>query len=313
MNAVSLDLLRQRAAVLRTVRRFFAERDYLEVETPVLVPCPGLDVHLDAFEVRAHDGAVAGYLSTSPEYQMKRLLCGGLERIFQVAHSFRSGERGHRHNPEFTMLEWYQVGASYASLMDETEALVRAVAMAHRGGSLRALGEVDATKPFARLTVIKAFELFAGVGRDEVLAMAAHDEERYFRLLVERVEPGLASLARPVFLHDYPAAQASLARRKPDDLACCERFELYVGDIELCNGFGELCDAEEQRARFVADQAARRSLGKPVYPLDEHFLADLERGMPACSGNALGLDRLVALVAGTASIGEVMAFSAERL
>jgi lysyl-tRNA synthetase class 2 len=313
MSAISIEHLRLRAAVLRTVRDFFVGRDYLEVETPALVPSPGLDVHLDAFEVRTHEGKLAGYLSTSPEYQMKRLLCGGLERIFQLAHSFRSGERGHRHNPEFTMLEWYRVGASYGELMAETEALVRAVATAHRGGRLWVTRDLDVTTPFARLTVVEAFERFAGVGRGEVLSLAAHDEERYFRLLIERVEPGLAALGRPVFLHDYPATQASLARRKADDPECCERFELYVGDVELCNGFGELCDPTEQRARFLEDQRARRAQSKPIYPLDERFLDDLERGMPACSGNALGLDRLVALVAGTESIGDVLAFPADRL
>ncbi|MBM4357467.1 MAG: EF-P lysine aminoacylase GenX, partial [Deltaproteobacteria bacterium] len=201
----------------------------------------------------------------------------------------------------------------YEELMTETEDLVRAVALAHRSGKLWAGRDIDAIAPFLRITVARAFERFAGLSREAMLALAAADEDRYFRLLVERVEPGLATLDRPVFLHDYPATQASLARSKPGDSQVCERFELYVGEIELCNGFGELCDPSEQRARFLADQAARRVAGKPVYPIDDRFLAALEDGMPEASGNALGLDRLVACLAGADTIADVMAFPHERL
>jgi elongation factor P--(R)-beta-lysine ligase len=307
------EALELRAAVIATVRAFFAARGYLEVDTPVLVPSPGLDLHLDAFEVAGG----AGYLVTSPEYQMKRLLGEGLERIVQIGHCFRRGERGERHNPEFTMVEWYRAGAGWRELVDETEALVRAVAEAHRGGKLFALAggaarDIDVGGPFARLTVVEAFERFAGVGRDEVLRIAQGDEERYFRLLIERVEPGIAALGAPVFLCDYPASQASLARKKPEDPDLCERFELYLGDVELCNGFGELTDPAEQRARFVEDRRRRAAQGLPVYPIDEQFLAAVAR-MRACAGNALGLDRLIAAAAGTAAIADVMAFPAERL
>lgn len=312
-DIVSPERLRLRAAVLGTVRAFFAERGYLEVDTPALVPSPGLDLHLDAFEVRASDGRAAGYLITSPEYQMKRLLTLGLDRIVQVAHCYRSGERGRRHNPEFSMLEWYRVGATYDALMDETEALVRTVATVHRQGKLWAGADIDVMGPFVRVTVAEAFERFAGVSRSEFLRLAAHDEDQYFRILVDAIEPGLASLRGAVFLYDYPASQASLARKKPEDPALCERFELYLGDVELCNGFGELCDATEQRQRFLADQGLRAAHGKAIYPLDERFLTDLERGMPPCSGNALGLERLVAAVAGTEDIREVIAFPYDRL
>lgn len=312
-DIVSPERLRLRAAVLGTVRAFFAERGYLEVDTPALVPSPGLDLHLDAFEVRASDGRAAGYLITSPEYQMKRLLTLGLDRIVQVAHCYRSGERGRRHNPEFSMLEWYRVGATYDALMDETEALVRTVATVHRQGKLWAGADIDVMGPFVRVTVAEAFERFAGVSRSELLRLAAHDEDQYFRILVDAIEPGLASLRGAVFLYDYPASQASLARKKPEDPALCERFELYLGDVELCNGFGELCDATEQRQRFLADQGLRAAHGKAIYPLDERFLTDLERGMPPCSGNALGLERLVAAVAGTEDIREVIAFPYDRL
>jgi lysyl-tRNA synthetase class 2 len=212
------------------------------------------------------------------------------------------------------MLEWYCARAGYRELMDETEQLVREVASMHRGGQLWADGaDVDVSQPFARMTVAEAFERYAGVNRAEMLDMAARDEERFFRLMVERIEPALRERAAPVFLVDYPASQASLARSKPEDPSSCERFELYLGDVELCNGFGELCDAVEQRARLERDQRRRAELGKPVYPIDEKFLSDMAQGMPPCAGNALGLDRLVAAAAGVDAIGEVMAFPTDRV
>jgi lysyl-tRNA synthetase class 2 len=313
MTRTLLEHLTLRARVFATVREFFATRAYLEVETPALVPSPGLDLHLDAFAVTTPEGRHAGYLITSPEYQMKRLLCAGLPRTFQFARCFRAGEIGRRHNPEFTMLEWYRAGSGYEELMSETEALVRQVANVHRDGVLWAGHDIDLREPFERLTVAQAFERFAGIPRDGMLDLARSDEDAYFRVLVDQVEPGIGSLGRPLFLHDYPATQASLARKKPNEPEVCERFELYVGDIELCNGFGELCDPVEQRARFLDDQEARRRQGKPVYPIDERFLEALESGMPDASGNALGLDRLIACVAGTDSIDEVMAFPHGRL
>ncbi len=291
--------LRLRAAVTETVRRFFAERDYLEVETPILVPSPGLDLHLDAFEVPG-----AGFLITSPEYQMKRLLAEGLPRIYQLVRCFRRGELGARHNPEFTMLEWYGAGMTMAAMMDETEALVARVMATHGAGP---------PPPFERWTVCEAYRQFAGVGREELLSMAAHDEDRYFRLLVDHVEPGFMAREAPVLLHHFPSSHASLARRCPNDPELAERFELYWGDIELCNGFGELTDPAEQRRRLEDDQAKRRAARKPVYPIDEKFLGALERGMPPAAGNALGLDRLVAICAGVTSIAEVMAFSADTV
>src|SRR5205823_11337521 len=225
---------------------------------------------------------------TSPEYQMKRLVAEGLPRIFQLARCFRRGELGDRHNPEFTMLEWYRAGADDRDLMNETEELIRTVAQTHRGGRLFAAGDVDVTRPFARMTVAEAFASFAGCGRAEMLALAEHDEDRYFRLLVERIEPALRERGEPLFLHDFPASQASLAQKKPDDPELCQRFELYLGDVELCNGFGELTDPIEQRARFEADQRRRAARGLPVYPIDERFLAALG-SLPPCAGNALGL------------------------
>jgi elongation factor P--(R)-beta-lysine ligase len=295
--------LEHRARKIAQVRAFFEARGFLEVETPLLVPSPGLDVHLDAFAVEAAGGT--RYLSTSPEYQMKRLLADGYPRIFQIAKAFRRDELGERHNPEFTMLEWYLAPGSVEDVLRDTEQLVAAVT----GGSLVLDGEThDASPPFLRMTVLEAYAKFADSSAEETLALAEHQEERFFRLLLDKVEPGILGLARAVFLTEYPASQASLARRKPGDPRVAERFELYAGGVELCNGFGELTDPVEQRERFERDRRTRAERGLPVYPIDEKFLAALERGLPPCAGNALGLDRLIALSCGSKRIADVMAF-----
>jgi lysyl-tRNA synthetase class 2 len=307
----------ERARVLSTLRAFFDERGFLEVETPILVPSPGLDLHLDAFEIAAagHERAEGAreaprFLSTSPEYQMKRLLADGYERIYQITRAFRRGELGARHNPEFSILEWYRSNAGMNDVLADTEALIERVT----GGQIAIGGRtVTARAPFARMTVCDAYRDFAGIAPDETLRLAAEDEDRFFRVLVDVVEPAIARLPHALALVDYPASQASLARRKPGDPRVAERFEVYLAGVELCNGFGELTDPVEQRARLAADQAARAARGLPVYPVDERFLAALERGVPPSGGNALGIDRLVALACGTFEIGEVMAFTANEL
>jgi lysyl-tRNA synthetase class 2 len=298
--------LRDRARALAVIRRFFSAREFLEVDTPALVPSPGLDLHLDAVTT---DG---GYLITSPEYQMKRLLVGGVPRQFQIAHVFRRGEIGTRHNPEFTMLEWYRAFAGVEHIMRDTEELVTELVTAFSGeAKLSAEGTViTVAPPFPRLTVAQAFERFAGVTETEMFRLVREDSDAFFRLLVERVEPELERATTPIFLVDYPIEHASLARAKPSDPRVCERFELYLGGLELCNGFGELTDPSEQRRRLVADQRARAAAGKAVYPIDERFLAALAAGMPPSAGNALGVDRVVALCLGEREVGRVMPFPA---
>jgi lysyl-tRNA synthetase class 2 len=301
--------LRERARILADVRAFFAARGFVEVQTPVLVPSPGLDLHLDAFEVSGGDRGAPRWLATSPEYQMKRLLAEGLERIVQIGPCFRRGEVGSRHNPEFTMLEWYRAHAGMEDVMRDTEQLLASVT----GGAVQVDGRrIDLRPPLERLGVCAAFERFAGWSREATLDAAARDEDRYFRALVDVVEPAIEKLDHGVLLIDYPATQASLARKKPGDPELAERFELYVAGVELCNGFGELVDPVEQRARLEHDQAARRARGLPVYPIDERFLEALAR-VPPSGGNALGFDRLVALASGTTSIADVVAFTADEL
>ena len=296
------------------MRHFFASRGFREVETPILVPSPGLDVHLEAFAVPQTRSP--RWLSTSPEYQMKRLLAAGQARIFQITRAFRQDELGERHHPEFTMLEWYRAGSDMDAVVRDTEQLIARVT----GGGVRLAGatgraerRIDTRPPFERLGVCAAFARFAGIAEDETLRLAAEDEDRFFRVLVEHVEPGIAALDHAVVLTDYPAVQASLARKKPGDPRLAERFEVYVAGVELCNGFGELTDPVEQRARFVADQTERARRGLPVYPIDERFLEALARGIPPSGGNALGVDRLVALTLGTTEIARGMAFTDEDL
>jgi lysyl-tRNA synthetase class 2 len=301
--------LRERALVLAAVRRFFDARGFLEVDTPVMVPSPGLELHLDAFEIVQNDPSAPRWLATSPEYQMKRLLADGWERIYQIGHAFRRGETGEQHNPEFTMLEWYRAHAGIEDVIADTEQLVAAVT----GGRVRLDGRViDTTPPLERLAVCDAFARFAGWPESQTLEAAEKDEDAYFRVLVEKVEPGIGTLDRGVLLVDYPATQASLARTKPGDPRLAERFELYVAGVELCNGFGELTDPIEQRRRFESDQAARHARGLKVYPVDERFIEALSR-LPPSGGCALGLDRLVALACGRRQIAEVVAFATDEL
>lgn len=299
-----------RARILRVVRSYFDERGFLEVDTPVVVPSPGLDVHLDALSVQSHGRSDVRYLSTSPEYQMKRLLAGGLEQIYQVSKCFRNDEVGARHQPEFSMLEWYRAYAGVDEVVCDTEQLVAAVATAISGEPVlhTSRGPVDVSPPWPRITVREAFARFAAVDVFDILP----DEDEFYRLLVERVEPALAELGA-LFLCEYPAAMASLARKKPSDPRVAERFEAYVAGVELCNGFGELTCPLEQRSRLLADQAERARLDRPIYPIDERFLTALEEGIAPSGGNALGLDRLVMLALGAEHIEDVIAVPASRL
>lgn len=294
--------LRKRAMILRETRRYFEDEGFLEIEAPLLVPCPGLDVHLDPIGVEG-----GGFLITSPELQMKRLLVGGADRIFSLGRVFRKDERGRLHEPEFTMLEWYRAYAGSEDVMRDTERLVERLALATLGTTVLPDG-VDVRAPWDRLRVDDAFERYAGVSLFDVLP----DEERFHLLLAERIEPHLGR-ARPVFLTHYPIQMASLARPHDDDPRFADRFEAYVAGVEICNGFGELTSAPVQRARHEADQQARAALGKVVPPLDERFLAALEEGMPPSGGNALGFDRVVMLLLGAERLGDVIAFPSETL
>ncbi len=290
--------LEARARIVQAVRAFFIDQDFLEVETPQRIPVNAPELHIDA--VRSG----AWFLHTSPELCMKRLLAAGYPRLFQICHVWREAERGSRHLPEFTMLEWYRSDADYLNLMDDCEALLRSLVPS---GVLKVRGvAIDLAGPWQRMTVADAFALYASLPL--ALALAAN---RYDEILSCEVEPRLGQDC-PTFLYDYPAHLAALARRKAAAPDLAERFELYIAGIEVANAFSELTDPVEQRQRFTADEAARRAQGKEPLPLPERFLTELDN-LPPSAGIALGLDRLVMLLTGVATIDAVVAFPPEEL
>lgn len=290
--------LETRSRVLRAVREFFDREGFVEVETPVRIPTAALETHIDA-PASGH-----AWLRTSPELHMKRLLAAGSARIYQMGPCFRTGECGRRHNPEFTLLEWYRSGADYTDILRDTEALLRHVFERVTGApSLVCAGRhISLEIPWHVIPVRDAFTRWAGWD-----PIADWDAERFDLDLVARVEPALPQ-DRPCVLTDYPAPAAALARLKPHDARVAERWEVYVAGLELANAYSELCDPVAQRARFLEAAAARRALGKEVYPLDEPFLAALEAGMPPCGGIALGVDRLAMLACGASDIADVRPF-----
>ncbi len=309
--------LQLRARVLGEIRRFFLERDFLEVDTPSRASECAVEPHIHSLRSApgpGERGAAERYLITSPELHMKRLLVAGVPRLFQLVHCFRAEELGPLHAPEFLMLEWYRAFAGWQEVLSDTEQLIARVCQRVLGGSeLRVPGgaRMDLRPPFERLSVREAFARFAGVS--DASELAARDEDQFFQLLVDQVEPALARFARPVFLIDYPSSQAALARLSPNDPSVAERFELYISGVELCNGFGELTDAAEQRRRAQADRERCRALGRHVPELPERFLGALRHGMPRAGGNALGVDRLVMLLAGETNIDAVRPFASEHV
>ena len=313
----TIGTLRERARLIATVRAFFAARGIWEVETPVLGQGGSTDVHLVSLATlaRTDKGQRKLWLQTSPEFHMKRLLAADSGPIFQLAKSFRDGEVGARHNIEFTMLEWYRPGFTLAQLIEETTALVEHVLPQSPGPVVyyryrelfhRHL-EVD---PFTT-SLVTLRSLAAERGNMSAQALAEEGRDTCLDLLMGMViEPTLGQQELSVVV-DYPASQAALARRHQDADGewVASRFELYLNGIELANGYDELTDAEEQRQRFDADNAERRRLGLPEVDVDAHLLAALEQGLPASSGVALGLDRLIQLALGKTRLEEVLAFS----
>ncbi len=316
----SLETLRLRALLMQHVRSFFAARELLEVETPVLSRAATVDPQIDSFSSQ-RSGGVERWLQTSPEFAMKRLLAAGSGPIFQIARVFRVDESGRFHNPEFTMLEWYRPGFDHHRLIDECEALLAAL---------------DGPASCARLSYREAFARHAGI--DPFMATRAELEaccvktigplpempfveeadesaarDFLLDLLMSHVVGPQLGRDRPEFLIDFPASQAALAKVRRDvEPPVAERFELFWQGIELANGFHELTDAAEQQRRFQADQARRALRGQPVPPYDRHLIVALEHGLPPCAGVAVGLDRLLMLLLGLPHIGDGLAFDDER-
>jgi lysyl-tRNA synthetase class 2 len=324
--SASRERVQQRAALLRRAREFFAARAVTEVDTPIVINSPVSDVHIHSAVVRlSSDPATGGaapplYLHTSPEYAMKRLLAAGSGDIYQICHVVRGFECGRLHNPEFTLIEWYRVGFSLAALMDEVEALVRALLgarapasaerISYRDAFLRELGLDPFSAPERALAQAARPLALGGAGAGGA-TRGAMSRDDWLELLMGAIVGPRLGLRTLTFVHGYPASQAALARLDAADPRVAQRFELYCAGIELANGFHELASSAEQRARFEADNAERRRLGWPVSALDERLLAALGE-LPDCAGVALGFDRTLMLAVGAASLEEVLPFPTAR-
>lgn len=344
-----------RAEIISLIRNFFSKEKFLEVETPSLVKLPGMEPHLDPLKVfmPMADGRREGYLITSPEYAMKRILAAGFKKIFQICKSFRGGEAiDELHNPEFTILEWYHAGVDYHGIMDEVEQLITYIARSLREKTpanskfkiqkSRPAGDdpkgqklqieyqdrvIDLALPWPRLTVKDAFQKYAKIDLDEVLtretmARAAKKkgyvvskgdnfDDIFFKIFLSEIEAHLG-VKKPTILYEWPMQMAALSRLKKTDPRYAERFEVYIGGLELGNAFSELVDSDEQRRRLVEERKLRKKLGKEVYDIDEDFLRALKK-MPSSGGIAMGIDRIAMLFTDAKSIEEVLFFSSKDI
>lgn len=301
--------MRLRAHLLSRIREFFAARQVLEVETPAISQAASSDANIQSFALRTEQGM--RYLHTSPEYPMKRLLAAGSGDIYQISKVFRNGEVGRYHNPEFTLLEWYRVGWESLQLIDEVDALLRIL-----------LADGSVIEPSLRLSYREAFNRYADIDPFESTVVQLKrraeaegfysaqplDREQWLDLLMSQLLATAFPHDRLTFIQDYPAEQAALARIRFAEPPVAERFEVFMGDLELGNGYCELTHADEQRERFSREMHRRRERGLHTPPCDTRLLAALEHGMPDCSGVALGLDRVLMRLAGASHIEQVLAF-----
>lgn len=320
------DFYQKRTEIIRLTRAFFEHEGFIETDTPSAVVLPGQEPELSPVPIILHDEKAAArklYLQTSPEFAMKKLLAAGFEKIFQICKCFRDYESfGGLHNPEFTMIEWYRANATYKDIMDDTERLFQFV-----GGQLGVSTvtwnghSVNIASAWNRKTMKQVWQEFVGVNLDEYLDASTmrtlarsrgyevQDDEPYedafYKIFLNEIEPKL-STKRPVFVYEYPAIMTSLSRICAHDSRYAERFELYIGGLELANAFGELTDAKEQKNRLEADHAKRAAAGKEIYLVDPDFIAALESGIPPTGGIALGIDRMVMLFTGASDINEVI-------
>ena len=289
-----------RSKAVGAIRQFFEQSGFIEVDTPIRLAAPAPESHIDVVESGSQ------YLQASPELHMKRLLCAGYEKIFQICKCFRQKERGPLHIPEFTMLEWYVAGADYRFLMEQASDMIRfAVTRVFGRNKVRFNGtEIDLSGKWNKIRVEEAFARFSDMDMQHALEKGLFDEKLAFD-----IEPAL-DRKHPVFLCDYPIEHTPLSRESDSRPWEAQRFELYLAGIEICNGYTELTDPEIQRRRLAEAHAARKGSNRPVYPMPERFLADMT-AMPEAAGCALGLDRLVMILADAQSIDEVVAFVPE--
>lgn len=305
-NPQLLDKYLVREKVIDSIRKFFKDQDFHEVQTPILVPIPSIEPNLEVFktQLRTSKGVKRdGFLIMSPEFSIKKLLAAGIGNCFEITHCFRNEEEvSSLHNPEFTMLEWYRVGADYRNIMEDFEKMFLEIIgkdkLAYQGKSY------DLSRPWPRISVAEAFKKFA---RRDVLK--ASDED-FYKIFFNDIEPKLAESKKPFFIYDYPLSQASLSRPKKEDPRFAERFEVFLAGLELGNCFSELIDAAAQKDRFERDLSERKRLGKTIYPIDNDLIAALSAGLPTVSGIAVGVDRLVMLAADVPSVAGTMFFPA---
>jgi lysyl-tRNA synthetase class 2 len=315
--SASIETLKQRANIIQKIRQFFALKNVMEVDTPALSQATITDLHLYTFVTTFNNpsspAAKTMYLQTSPEFAMKRLLCAGSGAIFQLSKAFRNEEAGRFHNPEFTMLEWYQPAYDHFQLMAEMDELLSSILgweTADKISYQNAFKQHLACDPLsASLEELK--EVASQYGYADIAAKEQDPDTLLNLLFSQQIEPKIAQ-NRPCFVYDFPASQAALARISPTDSRVAERFELYFMGIELANGFHELSDPVEQRQRFENDNAKRRAAGLPAMPIDENLLEALSSGLPDCSGVAMGIDRLLMLALNKNSIQDVLAFPHDK-
>lgn len=308
--SASIDNLKKRAEINDQIRRFFKERAYLEVETPIMARYGVTDVYLSNIKAKFREYDYS--LQTSPEYHMKRLLAAGSGPIFQLARVFRDDELGRWHNPEFTLLEWYQLGIDHHALMDEMDLLLQAILNSKpmiRRTYQEVFLEICSFDPFS-VSIEQLQQVLVHYNLDNVLPKNEQDKDQYLFLLMSHVvEEALAIKNAPVAVYNFPPSQAALAQINN---GVAERFEVYYQGVELANGFHELTDARAQANRFLQDNVLRGNQGLPKVDMDEYLLAALEHGVPSCSGVALGVDRLLALALEQENIASVMSFDISR-
>lgn len=307
-----------RARLYTLIRDFFAARGVLEVETPILSAAGNTEPNIESFrtQFRGPVGAGAGerWLRTSPEFALKRLLAEGVGDCYELGRVFRNGEAGARHNPEFTMLEWYRVGWDHRRLAEETVALVQAaLGLVQRQAEVVVLGYAELFQAVLGVDPLRDSEqrLRAALGEGVIDPQGLERDDWLDLLMTHRLQPGFPR-TRITVIHDWPASQCALAKIRPGDPPLAERFELYLGPHELANGYHELTDAAEQRARFERDNARRRTRGQAVVPIDESLLAALAAGLPACAGVALGVERLLMCLSGSDDLRALLAFDFAR-
>lgn len=324
-----------RAQITKAIRNFFWQEKFLEVETPQLVPLPSMEPYLEVFETTLLDerrNNYQGFLTSSPEFAMKKLLAGGFENLFQVCKSFRNQEGwSERHNPEFTILEWYRINSDYTELMTDCENLFQYIAntvfqtttITFRGHTF------DLSQPWERLSVPDAFAKYADIdletllSAEKLLHTAAKKgytispettwEEAFNQIFLNEIEPHLGTGPQPTILYDYPAEMAALSRKKEADPRLAERFEFYFAGLEMGNAFSELTDWQEQQRRLEADRAEKQRIGRTLFDIDQDFIEALKMGIPDCAGIAVGVDRVCMVFLNADTIQDVLFFPANQL